>query len=384
MAFQEEYMRLAIELAGKGVGCVNPNPLVGAVLVKDGRVIGQGYHARYGGLHAERAALADMEARAENAEGAELYVTLEPCCHQGKQPPCVEAIVAHGVRKVYVGSDDPNEKVAGKGILYLREHGVEVETHRMKEACDALNPVFFHYITTGTPYVTLKYAMTMDGKIAAYTGESKWISNERSRQLVQELRHAYSGIMVGIGTVLADDPMLTCRLPEGRNPIRIICDTNLRLPYESQIVQTAKDVPTIVAVGEPASEDGSRLKQRLTDKVMNVKADKASKLQEMGIDVLQVKRIEGRLDLQDLMRRLGARGIDGILLEGGGALNYGAVTAGIVNAVDIFLAPKILGGRDACTPVEGQGVEKPDLGKAFALQSVEQIDGDIRIRYVAR
>lgn len=384
MAFQEEYMRLAVELAKKGVGLVNPNPLVGAVIVRDGRIIGQGYHKRYGELHAERAAFADMEERAESAEGAELYVTLEPCCHHGKQPPCVEAIVEHGIRKVYIGSDDPNEKVAGKGILYLREHGVEVEIHRLKEECDLLNPVFFHYITTGTPYVTLKYAMTMDGKIAAYTGDSKWISNELSRQRVQEMRHAYSGIMVGIGTVLADDPMLTCRLPEGSNPVRIVCDTNLRIPYESQLVQTAKEVPTIVAVGEFSAEDGSRLKQRLTDKVLNVKADKSLRLQEMGIDILQVRRSRGKLDLQDLMRRLGARGIDGILLEGGGELNYSAVTAGIVNEVDVFMAPKILGGRDALTPVEGQGAEKPDLGQAFALQSVEQIEGDILIRYVAR
>lgn len=384
MAFQEEYMRLAIELAKKGVGFVNPNPLVGAVIVKEGRIIGQGYHKRYGELHAERAAFADMEESAESAEGAELYVTLEPCCHHGKQPPCVEAIVEHGIRKVYIGSDDPNEKVAGKGILYLREHGVEVETHRLKAECDLLNPVFFHYITTGTPYVTLKYAMTMDGKIAAYTGDSKWISNELSRQRVQEMRHAYSGIMVGIGTVLADDPMLTCRLPGGSNPVRIVCDTNLRIPYESRLVQTAKEVPTIVAVGEFSTEDGSRLKQRLTDKVLNVKADKSLRLQEMGIDILQVRRSRGKLDLQDLMRRLGARGIDGILLEGGGELNYSAVTAGIVNEVDVFMAPKILGGRDACTPVEGQGAEKPDLGQAFALQSVEQIEGDILIRYVAR
>ena len=185
MAYKQEYMELAIELAKKGTGAVNPNPLVGAVIVKDDRIIGQGYHARYGDLHAERAAFASLT---EDATGAEMYVTLEPCCHYGKQPPCTLAIVEHGIKKVYVGSDDPNDKVAGKGIAFLREHGVEVETGVMKDACDAINPVFFHYITTKLPYVVMKYAMSMDGKIAAYTGKSQWITGEAARQNVQETR----------------------------------------------------------------------------------------------------------------------------------------------------------------------------------------------------
>ena len=366
MAFQEEYMRMAIELAKKGTGAVNPNPLVGAVIVKDGRVIGKGYHARYGDLHAERAAFADLS---ESAEGAEMYVTLEPCCHYGKQPPCVEAIVEHKIGRVYVGSDDPNEKVAGKGIQYLRDHGIAVETHMLQAECDALNPVFFHYITTGTPYTVLKYAMTMDGKIAAYTGESKWISNEASRQRVQEMRNQYTGIMVGIGTILADNPNLTCRIPGGRNPIRIVCDSGLRIPLDTNLVQTAGEVPTIIACDKEKMQD-------LQDKV--------NRLEEQGVSVLPVKRAPGGIDMRDLMQKLGERQIDGILLEGGGTLNYSAVTAGVVQEVDVFVAPKILGGAKALSPVEGQGVPMPDMGRMFSLQSVERIEDDILIRYIAR
>ncbi|MBD8974028.1 MAG: bifunctional diaminohydroxyphosphoribosylaminopyrimidine deaminase/5-amino-6-(5-phosphoribosylamino)uracil reductase RibD, partial [Clostridiales bacterium] len=250
---EEKYMRRAIELAKSGVGKVNPNPLVGAVIVKDGQIISEGYHAKYGDLHAERNAFRNLK-NAEEAKGAEMYVTLEPCCHQGKQPPCTQAIIEHGIRKVYVGSNDPNALVAGKGIRQLREAGIEVETEVLKEECDALNPVFFHYITTKTPYVLMKYAMTLDGKIATRTGHSKWISGEESRARVQQTRNALKGIMVGIGTVLNDDPMLTCRIPDGRDPIRIICDSKLRIPLSSQVVTTAKEIPTIVATVEPHAE----------------------------------------------------------------------------------------------------------------------------------
>lgn len=368
MAFKEEYMRLAIALAAKGVGAVNPNPLVGAVIVKDGHIIGQGYHVRYGELHAERAAFANLT---ESAEGAEMYVTLEPCCHYGKQPPCVEAIVEHGIAKVYVGSDDPNDKVSGKGIEYLRSHGIEVETHMLKEECDRLNHVFFHYITTKTPYVLMKYAMTMDGKIAAYTGASKWITGSEARQRVQETRNEYTGIMVGIGTVLADNPMLTCRLEGGRNPIRIVCDTKLQIPYESNLVQTARDIPTIVVYGELTEEN-----QDIEDKII--------RLEEMGVKMLPVELKCGHINLETLMRLLGERQIDSILLEGGGILNYSAVTAGIVNEVHAYIAPKILGGSSAPTPVEGQGVEKPDMAAMFRLKDMETIGDDVLLKYIRK
>lgn len=360
MSYNKKYMELAIELAKNGAGAVNPNPLVGAVIVKNDRIIGQGYHARYGELHAERAAFANLT---ESAEGAEMYVTLEPCCHYGKQPPCVEAIVENKISKVYVGSDDPHDKVAGKGIKYLRDHGIEVETQIMKKECDGLNFVFFHYITTGLPYVVMKYAMTMDGKIATYTGESKWISNEKSRMLVQETRKNLTGIMVGIGTVLKDNPMLTCRLENGRNPIRIVCDTKLRIPMDCNLVKTASEIQTIVA----------------TDK--NADSEKINKLEEYGVKVLLLDTLDNHIDLNKLMIMLGEMKIDGILLEGGGTLNNSALAAGIVNEVQVYIAPKIFGGKDAPTAVEGQGVTSPDLSHSFKIKSIEEIDGDVLLKY---
>ena len=210
-----EFMERAIELAGRGRGWTNPNPLVGAVIVKDGRVIGEGWHARWGELHAERNAIRSLR---ESAEGATLYVTLEPCCHYGRTPPCTEAILEQKIARVVIGSRDPNPKVSGKGAAILRQAGVTVEEDFMREACDRLNPVFFHFITTGTPYVVMKYAMTADGKIATRTGASKWITGEAARQKVQELRWSYMGILAGIGTVLADDPLSRCERREGETP----------------------------------------------------------------------------------------------------------------------------------------------------------------------
>lgn len=229
---KEEYMRYAIELAKRATGFTNPNPLVGAVIVKEDRIIGKGYHEKCGQLHAERNAFASLKA---SAEGATLYVTLEPCCHYGKTPPCTEAIVEHKITRVVIGSRDPNPLVAGKGVRFLREHGIEVIEDYLREECDRINPVFFHYITTKMPYVVLKYAMTADGKIATVTGDSKWITNDASRMKVQHMRHRYMGIMAGIGTVLADDPMLNVRVEGLKSPIRIICDSNLRIPLDSQI-----------------------------------------------------------------------------------------------------------------------------------------------------
>ena len=210
----KQYMYRALELAKKGTGAVNPNPLVGAVLVKDNRIIGEGYHEKYGQLHAERNAIADCYRRGENPAGAELYVTLEPCCHYGKTPPCTEAIIENKIVKVYVGSNDPNPLVDGGGIAVLRAHGIEVETGILKQECDALNEIFFHYIRTKRPFVLMKYAMTMDGKIATVTGDSKWITGEAARRQVHEDRNRCAAIMAGVGTVIADNPMLNCRLPE--------------------------------------------------------------------------------------------------------------------------------------------------------------------------
>jgi len=352
-------MRRAIELAKQGIGKVNPNPLVGAVIVKDDRIIGEGYHAKYGDLHAERHAFSRLT---EDAKGAELYVTLEPCCHYGKQPPCTQAIIEHGIKKVYVGSDDPNVLVAGKGIQILQEAGIDVEAQVMKEECDALNPVFFHYITTNTPYVVMKYAMTMDGKIACDTGKSRWITGEKARNRVKETRNALKGIMVGVQTVIIDNPKLTCRIPGGRNPVRIICDSHLRIPLEATVVQTAREIPTIVAT---VSEE----------------KEKICALQKAGVKVIITGEADGRIDLQDLMHKLGEERIDGILLEGGGTLNQSALQNGIVNHVQIYLAPKIFGGSGKYTPVSGIGAKEPDQAYFLTNRKIQAIGDDILLEY---
>lgn len=368
MADNEQYMRRAIELAKLGIGKVNPNPLVGAVIVKNGQIISEGYHMIYGDLHAERNAFKNLKSP-EDANGAEMYVTLEPCCHHGKQPPCTEAIIEHGISRVYVGSNDPNELVAGKGIQILRDAGIEVVTEFLKEECDAINPVFFHYITTRTPFVLMKYAMTLDGKIATRTGHSQWISGEESRARVQQTRNALKGIMVGIGTVLNDDPSLTCRIDGGRNPIRIICDSKLRIPLSSNVVATAKEVPTIVATVEPHAE---------YNRFWN---EQKAELEASGVDILVVKERDGRLDLRDLMIKLGEKQIDGILLEGGSTLNYAALQERIVNRIEAYVAPKIFGGAGSYTPVGGEGVELATEALGCKLISTEQIGQDILLTY---
>ncbi len=357
LQLKEEYMRRAIELARKGYGWTNPNPLVGAVIVKDGRIIGEGYHERYGGLHAERNALASCR---ESPKGATVYVTLEPCCHTGKTPPCTEVLIGQGVKKVVTGSDDPNPLVAGKGIRILREHGIEVVTGFLKEECDALNPKFFSYIRNKMPYVTMKYAMTMDGKIATHTGASKWITGEAARQRVQSERHGNMGIMVGVGTVLADDPHLNCRMEGGKNPIRIICDTNLRMPENACVVTTAASQRTIIAT---CCADAKRRDAYLA----------------AGCEILEVGRTMEGINLQELMQKLGAQGIDSILLEGGAELNWSMLKAGLVQKVQTYIAPKIFGSQDAKGPVGGGGVALPP--DAFALKNtkVEQVGEDFLI-----
>ena len=357
MSTDKEYMQMALDLAVKGLGNTSPNPMVGAVIVKDGRVIGKGFHERYGDLHAERNALRDCT---EDPKDATMYVTLEPCCHTGKQPPCTDAVIASGIRKVVVGSSDPNPEVAGKGIQILREHGIEVVEGFMKEECDALNYVFFHYITKNTPYVVMKYAMTIDGKIATYTGLSKWVSCEASREDVQQLRKRYSSIMVGIGTVLADDPMLTCRIPGARQPVRVICDSDLNIPVESNIVGTARDYKTIIAT---SSNDSS----------------KKDELIGCGCQILDIPSYDGLIDLEALMRELGKMKIDSVLIEGGGTLNWSMVKHGLVDRVVTYIAPKFFGGDTAKSPVEGQGFEEPYQARNLKVVSVRRCDTDIVI-----
>lgn len=369
---EEKYMRRAIELAKKGSGHVNPNPLVGAVIVRDGEIIGEGYHECYGQLHAERNAIANAKKRGNSLEGSTIYVTLEPCCHYGKTPPCTEAIIEEKIARVVVGSDDPNPLVSGKGFQMLREKGIEVIPHFLKEECDAMNHVFFHYIRTGTPYVAMKYAMTMDGKIACYTGDSKWVTGEESRAHVQTLRNHYKGIMAGIGTVLADDPMLNCRIEGGRDPIRIIADSHLRIPMDSQLVRTAGQQPLIVACLPDADEE------------------KAAQLQEKGVEVLRIPGVTTAditeeqkevISLPVLMKELGERKIDGILLEGGGQLNESALQAGIVDRIYCYIAPKIFGGAQAKTPVEGQGLTRAADAWQFNRIGMQEFGQDILLEY---
>lgn len=362
---EEQFMKRAIELAKQGAGWTAPNPLVGAVVVKNGRVIGEGYHRKYGELHAERNALA---ACSEDPAGATLYVTLEPCCHYGKTPPCTEIIIEKKIAKVVIGSRDPNPKVAGKGARILREHGIEVVEDYMREACDALNPVFFHYITTKTPYVVLKFAMTLDGKIATRTGASKWITGEAARNHVHQLRGRYAGILAGIGTVLADDPMLNCRIDGAHQPLRIILDSHLRIPMGSRLVRSAKEYPLLIVCNESNRdrEEG---------------ASRIQKLEEAGAKVWTLPEKNGHPDLNVLMQRLGEKKIDSVLIEGGGTVNEAALKAHIVHHVYAYIAPKIFGGEDAKTPVEGSGIRLPQECAQLRLAKITVLLNDMLLEY---
>ena len=355
-------MRRAIELARRGAGWTSPNPMVGAVIVKEGRIIGEGWHKKCGGLHAERNALAALT---EPAQGADLFVTLEPCCHHGRTPPCTEAILEHGIRRVVIGSRDPNPLVSGKGASLLRQHGVIVEEDFLREECDALNPVFFHYITTGRPYVVMKYAMTLDGKIATRTGASQWITGETARQHVHQLRGRYSAILAGIGTVLADDPMLNCRIDGGHQPVRIVADSCLQIPLDSQLVQTAGEYRTILACG--SGDPG-----------------KEAALRGQGVEVLHVPDPDGRVNLRALVEHLGREQIDSVLIEGGGQLPGAALQAGIVNHVCAYVAPKLFGGAGAKTPVEGAGVSLPAEGAVLGNLQMTRLGEDLLLEYDVR
>ena len=353
----KEFMKRALELAEKGVGHTAPNPMVGAVIVKDGRIIGEGYHERCGSLHAERNALKHCT---ESPEGATIYVTLEPCCHHGKQPPCVDALIEAGIGKVVVGSPDPNPLVAGKGIRILREHGIEVVEGVLREECDALNEVFLHYITTHRPFVAAKYAMSLDGKIAAYTGASRWISGEASRRHAHILRNRYAAILVGVGTVLADDPMLNCRIEGGKDPVRVICDSGLRTPADSRVVATAGEIPTILAT---CVEDPDRQAPYL----------------EKGCQVLCCSEKSGHVDLEDLLEKLGRQEIDSVLVEGGSRIHWSMMEAGLVQRVYTYIAPKVIGGREAPSPVGGRGFPEPDLGPPLKIREIRRIGEDILV-----
>lgn len=355
---KEIYMRKALELAKQGMGYTSPNPMVGCVIVKDGKIVAEGYHERCGEYHAERNALLRCK---EDVTGAEAYVTLEPCCHHGKTPPCTDIIIERGIKKVYVGSMDSNPLVGGKGVKLLEEAGIEVECGILKEECDKLNEVFFHYIEKKTPFVVMKYAMTLDGKIAACTGDSKWVTGEAARNHVQILRKRYSGILVGIGTVKADNPMLNCRIEEGVNPIRIICDSTLSIAedMECNIVKTAKDIKTVVAYVQAEEE-------------------RKKKLEAAGITLIKAGAKE-KIDLRLLLNKLGEMGVDSILAEGGGKIHGAFLEEGLVNKVYAYIAPKLVGGDTAKTPIGGRGFEKMQQAEKLQNVQVEQLGEDILV-----
>ena len=380
-------MQDAMLLAQHGEGQVNPNPLVGALIVKNDDIVASGYHTRYGDLHAEREAFKDAESRGIDCKGATLYVTLEPCCHEGHQPPCVDAVIEHGISRVVVGLLDPNPLVAGKGLEILRSNGIEVDVMEngnengnvngngncVKAAQELVkqlrmqNRVFLKFITTNQPWITAKWAMTLDGKIATSTGDSKWITNKQSRQRVHMLRKNNMAILCGIGTVIADDPMLNVRLSEEtmqrlgikehevRHPIRIVADRQARIPMESQLVSTAHEYPTIVVYGNSADEE------------------KLQQLRDAGVTLWNCNT------LTELVQRAGAEKIDSILLESGGTLSEALLSEGLIDEVVAFVAPKIIGGKSARTPVEGEGVTLMSEAIELEDQIVETVGGDVMI-----
>jgi len=333
-------MRKALNLARRGLGKTSPNPMVGALIIRDGGIIGQGYHRRYGDNHAEINAIRDARG---DTSGATLYVTLEPCCHHGKKtPPCLDALLKHDLGRIVIGTVDPNPQVNGKSIEVLRERGIETEVGVLSEECYRLNEVYFKYIQTGIPFVTLKFAQTLDGRIASTTGDSRWISSEPSLRLAHKLRSLHDAVLVGVGTVLRDDPQLTVRQVKGRNPIRIVTDSRLRAPLSSKILRDQELAPTIIATTSQADRG------------------KLSSLMQMGIEVLMVEEDkEGKADLKDLLKKLGEMNISSILVEGGATLITSFIRQELADRLVVILAPKIMGkGIDAVGDLGISDVER--------------------------
>lgn len=350
----EDYMREALRLAEYARGRTSPNPLVGAVIVRKGRIVAGGWHREAGTPHAEVHALAMA---GELARGSTLYVTLEPCAHYGRTGPCAKAIAEAGVSRVVMALQDPNPLVAGKGAAMLREAGIEVECGILAEEAARQNEVFLKWILTKQPFVLLKTAMSLDGKIATAAGDSRWITGEAARARVHEYRDICDGIMAGIGTVLADDPSLTARLPGGRNPVRIIVDSRGRTPLASKVL-TDGQAKTVLAVTAQASRE------------------KVAAFGAAGAEVL-VAGDGPEVDLAVLMRELGKREICSILAEGGGTLNFSLLKAGLVDKVLAFVAPKLLGGQTAKTPVEGEGFAALSEAVELTEMTSEVIGGDV-------
>nr|WP_304218265.1 bifunctional diaminohydroxyphosphoribosylaminopyrimidine deaminase/5-amino-6-(5-phosphoribosylamino)uracil reductase RibD [Fredinandcohnia onubensis] len=354
----QDYMNLAINVAKAGVGQTTPNPVVGAVIVNDGRVVGIGAHLKAGEPHAEVHAI---RMAGEKAQNSTAYVTLEPCSHHGKTPPCADLLITSKVKRVVVATTDPNPLVAGKGIAKLKAAGIEVEVGVCKEQADALNAVFFHYLDKKRPYVTLKSATTLDGKIATVTGESKWITGEAARQDVHLYRSIHDAILVGVNTVLMDNPSLTTRLPNGtgKNPIRVILDSKLRTPLDSQIVNDGKAETWIIVSNQVNQEK------------MNEFSEKK------GVRIIQLQ--EANLSISTMLTRLGEEGISSIFVEGGAEVNGSFLKEKAINQVIVYLAPKLFGGKQAPTAIGGSGIESIDDSLQLTIKSVEQLGEDVKI-----
>ena len=388
------FMRRAIELAWRGWGWTSPNPLVGCVLVRDGCIIGEGWHEKCGQAHAERNALVDCARRAADdaadaeraddapagdparghARGATAYVTLEPCCHTGKQPPCTEALIAAGVARVVVGSRDPNPLVAGKGSARLRKAGIRVDEDALRGECDELNPIFFRFISRKTPYVVAKWAMSADGKIACASGDARWVSGPESRRDTHELRHRLAAIAVGINTVIADDPLLTCRREgkPGNQPLRVVLDSRLRIPEDCALVRSCAQgeaplaVATCADANDPATDAGA----------------KAQRLRALGVEVLHVPQDDaGRVAVRPLLHALGEKGIDSLLVEGGSGIHGAFFDEGAVDEAVVYLAPKVVGGAGAPGPVAGAGAARMAEAAVLGRPRAHALGDDLKITF---
>jgi diaminohydroxyphosphoribosylaminopyrimidine deaminase/5-amino-6-(5-phosphoribosylamino)uracil reductase len=354
----EYYMKLALRLARKGLGQASPNPMVGAVIVKGGRIIGRGYHRRFGGPHAEIEAINDAKGK---IDGATLYVTLEPCCHVNKKTsPCLDALLQYDLKRVVIGTLDPNPQVSGRSIRKLQENGVETEVGVLGEECMKLNEAYFKLMETGMPFVTLKFAQTIDGRIATLAGDSKWISSEKSLQWAHRLRSQHDAVLVGVGTVLKDDPQLTVRLGKGKNPVRVVADSRLRTPLGALILKEQDIAPTIIATTKHAD------------------LEKQIAMKALGADVVVLPEDkEGEVNLTELLRNLGQRNITSILVEGGAITITSFLRQGLVDKLVVIVAPKILGqGLEA---VGDLGIREVSRALKLSFEKVHRKGDDIII-----
>ena len=361
MSREEKYMKSALQLARRGAGKTSPNPMVGAIIVKNGTIIGRGFHKLCGGHHAEINALNNCTT---NPWGSEVYINLEPCCHYGKTPPCTNALIKAGIKKIFIGMQDPNPEVSGRGVAQLTQAGIEVHVAILEKECRCLNEAFIKHITTGLPFVTLKSALTLDGKTSTHSGHSKWITSEDSRKLTHKLRAETDAVMVGVGTVIADDPLLTVRLyrKTSKNPLRIILDTSLRIPLACRALKPDLAPKTIIATSSKMAA-----------------SKKAGAIRSKGAKIVKVSVQRNKVDIKKLIETLGQMSISSILIEGGPHINESSLDSGIVDKIMFFYAPEIMGGQNSRSIVSGKGPEKVYDSKTVHDISIKKVGRDFLI-----